>query len=251
MKVAFEIGNRIEMTHVRSASGRKLSERKLGSQLIDFDGVRTAKISVPIIESRVVPLELGDDYEMCFFTNAGLYQCKARIQKRYSEKKMNVMQVFLLTELKKYQRRKFYRLDCMFSIKYRMLSDEEIALRESLKVDKWETEEKKRQCMATLEGIPKEWKEGTISDLSGGGLRFRGRDDMQREAVAEVMLPLSMKNGIVPLTFFIRVVSCTRFQGSPIDFEVRGEFVHIEDDEREIVVKYVFEEQRRRLRKEW
>lgn len=251
MKVAFEIGDRIELTHSKSATGQKLSERKFGSQLLDFDGVRTAKIAMPILESRVIPLEVGDDYEMCFFTNSGLYQCRARIRKRYSESNMHVMEVLFLSELTKYQRRKFYRLDCMFPIKYRLLSDIELKLRERIQQDKWETEEEENQCMAALDEIPKDWKEGTISDLSGGGLRFHGKDQLERGTVVEVMLPLSLKSGVVPLTFFVRVITCMNYEGSRIAFEVRGEFIHIEDAEREIVVKYVFEEQRRRLRKEW
>ena len=251
MKVAFKIGDRIELTHSKSATGQKLSERKFGSQLLDFDGVRTAKIAMPILESRVIPLEVGDDYELCFFTTSGLYQCRARIRRRYSENNMHVMEVLFLTELTKYQRRKFYRLDCMFPVKYRLLSDMELQLRERIQADKWETEEEKDQCMAALEEIPKDWKEGTISDLSGGGLRFHGKDQLERGAVVEVMLPLSLKSGIVPLTFFARVIACMNYEGSRIAFEVRGEFINIEDAEREIVVKYVFEEQRRRLRKEW
>ena len=31
MKVTFEIGDRVEMTHVKSASGQKLAERKYGN----------------------------------------------------------------------------------------------------------------------------------------------------------------------------------------------------------------------------
>lgn len=251
MKIALEIGNRIELTHSKSATGRKLSERKFGSQLLDFDGVRTAQISMPILESRVIPLEVGDDYEMCFFTNSGLYQCKARIRKRYSENNMHVMEVLFLTELTKYQRRKFYRLDCMFPIKYRLLSDDELQLRERMQADKWESEEEKEQCINALDELPKEWKEGTISDLSGGGLRFHGKDQLERGIIVQVMLPLSLKSGIVPLTFFVRVLACMNYEGSLVAFEVRGEFIHIKDAEREIVVKYVFEEQRRRLRREW
>lgn len=180
MKIAFKIGDRIELTHSKSATGQKLSERKFGSQLLDFDGVRTAKIAMPILESRVIPLEVGDDYEMCFFTNSGLYQCRARIRKRYSESKMHVMEVLFLTELTKYQRRKFYRLDCMFPIKYRLLSDIELQLRERIQANQWEAEEEQGQCMAALDEIPKDWREGTISDLSGGGLRFHGKDQLER-----------------------------------------------------------------------
>lgn len=250
MKFTFEIGDRIELTHVRSAMGRKLSERKFGSQLLDYDGEQTAKISMPICENRVVPLEVGDDYNMCFFTNIGLYQCKARIRKRYTENRMYVLDVLFLTELTKYQRRKFYRLDCMFPIKYRMISDVELLLRKRLQTEPWESEEEKERCLLMLAEIPKEWEEGTISDLSGGGMRFHGKYELGRGAMVEVMLPLSLQSGIVPLTFLMQVIACVHYEGSRIAYEIRGEFQNVKGSERETVIKYVFEEQRRRMRKE-
>ncbi len=250
MKITFEIGDRIELTHVKSATGRKLSDKKYGSQVLDYDGIRTVKISMPICENRVVPLETGDDYNLCFFTNAGLYQCKGRIRKRYTENKMYVMDVFFLTDLSKYQRRKFYRLDCMFPIKYRLISDVEETLRERLSANRFESEEEYRRCEQMLDEIPKEWEEGTISDLSGGGMRFHGRKEIERGARIEVMLPLSLQSGIVPLVFMMKILACVHYEGSRIAYEIRGEFQNVKNAEREIVVKYVFEEQRRRLRKE-
>ena len=226
MKITFEIGDRIEMTHIKSAMGRKLSERKYGSQVLDYDGIRTAKIAMPIFENRVVPLEVGDNYNLCFFTNSGLYQCVGKIQKRYAENKMYVMDVFFLTELKKFQRRKFYRLDCMFPIKYRPVPEGE------------------------EDDTPKDWEEGTISDLSGGGMRFHGKQELERGSLIEVMLPLSLQSGIVPLTFLMKIIACVHYEGSRIAYEIRGEFQNVKDTEREVVIKYVFEEQRRRMRKE-
>lgn len=128
MKVAFAIGDRIELMHIKSAIGRKVSDKKYGSQLLDFDGDRTAKIAMPISEGKVIPLEIDDDYHLCFFTNSGLYQCTARIKKRYTENRMYVMDVIFLTPLKKFQRRKFYRLDCLFPIRYRIVPKEQLSL---------------------------------------------------------------------------------------------------------------------------
>ncbi len=248
--VKFEIGDRIELTHIRSAAGGSLSTNKYGSQLLDFDGIRTVKLSMPIYKSRVVPLEVGDVYEMCFFTNGGLYQCKGSIRKRYIEKKMYVMDVMFLNDMKKYQRRKFYRLDCMFPIKYRFISDIETILRERLDRDDFESEEERQSCIQNIEELPKEWEEGTISDLSGGGLRFHGKKSLEKDTIIEVMLPLSFKKGIIPLKFQMKVIACVFFEGSRVAYEIRGEFVKVKDSEREVVVKYVFEEQRRRMRKD-
>ena len=220
MKVAFAIGDRIELMHIKSAIGRKVSDKKYGSQLLDFDGDRTAKIAMPISEGKVIPLEIDDDYHLCFFTNSGLYQCTARIKKRYTENRMYVMDVIFLTPLKKFQRRKFYRLDCLFPIRYRIVPKEQF--------------EKKNEAEQDNEKDEILWEEGTISDLSGGGIRF----------------PLSLQSGIVPLSLYMKVVSCVHFEGSRVAYETRGEFLDINEKERETVIKYVFEEQRRRMRKE-
>lgn len=236
MKVAFAIGDRIELMHIKSAIGRKVSDKKYGSQLLDFDGDRTAKIAMPISEGKVIPLEIDDDYNLCFFTNSGLYQCTAQIKKRYTENRMYVMDVIFLTPLKKFQRRKFYRLDCLFPIRYRIVPKEQF--------------EKKNEAEQDNEKDEILWKEGTISDLSGGGIRFHGNVECKKEDLVEIVLPLSLQSGIVPLSLYMKVVSCVHFEGSRVAYETRGEFLNINEKERETVIKYVFEEQRRRMRKE-
>ncbi len=236
MKVAFAIGDRIELIHIKSAIGRKVSDKKYGSQVLDFDGDRTAKIAMPISEGKVIPLEIDDDYNLCFFTNSGLYQCTAQIKKRYTENRMYVMDVIFLTPLKKFQRRKFYRLDCLFPIRYRIVPKEQF--------------EKKNEAEQDNENEEILWEEGTISDLSGGGIRFHGNAECKKEDLVEIVLPLSLQSGIVPLSLYMKVVSCVHFEGSRVAYETRGEFLNINEKERETVIKYVFEEQRRRLRKE-
>lgn len=236
MKAAFAIGDRIELMHIKSAIGRKVSDKKYGSQVLDFDGDRTAKIAMPIREGKVIPLEIDDDYNLCFFTNSGLYQCTAQIKKRYTENRMYVMDVIFLTPLKKFQRRKFYRLDCLFPIRYRIVPKEQFEKRNEAEHDN-----EKDEIL---------WEEGTISDLSGGGIRFHGNVECKKEDLVEIVLPLSLQSGIVPLSLYMKVVSCVHFEGSRVAYETRGEFLDINEKERETVIKYVFEEQRRRMRKE-
>lgn len=236
MKVTFAIGDRIELMHIKSAIGRKVSDKKYGSQLLDFDGDRTAKIAMPISEGKVIPLEIDDDYNLCFFTNSGLYQCTAQIKKRYTENRMYVMDVIFLTPLKKFQRRKFYRLDCLFPIRYRIVPKEQF--------------EKKNEAEQDKEKDEILWEEGTISDLSGGGIRFHGNVECKKGDFVEIVLPLSLQSGIIPLSLYMKVVSCVHFEGSRVAYETRGEFLNINEKERETVIKYVFEEQRRRMRKE-
>ncbi len=244
------IGDKIELEHLKSATGRALSDKKYGSKLLDYDNVRTAKIAMPLHEGRVIPLEVGDEYTICFFTTAGLYQCIAQITGRSIENNVYVLMVEFITALKKFQRRGFYRLDCLFPIRQREISEEERILAERLIRNNFETEEDRFKCKAELKKISPEWKEAMVSDISGGGIRFHGSEARKEDEIIEIFLPLSMKEELIPIKVKMRVISCSENANSKVSFEVRGEFIDLDESMRELIVKYVFEEQRKRLRKD-
>lgn len=246
----FNIGDRIEMTHTVSALGRALSKNVYCSQVMDFDGVRRAKIYMPIFEGKIIPLETGDEYQICFFTKSGLYRCRARIEKRYIEDNIYMMDVFLLSELRKFQRRQYYRLDCMVELKYRILTEEEQKIRQFLSGDAKVSDEEKVKYEGMLDQMPKEWYDGTSADLSGGGVRFRCDRELDRGGGVEILVPLNFQNGRVRTKFFAKVLSCQNVENMYGVYEIRGEFDGITDTQRELVIQYVFEEQRRRMRKE-
>ena len=250
MNQVFEIGDRIEITHRNSSMNRKTSDKKYASRVLDFDEIRTAKIAAPIQDGHLVPLTVGDDYDLCFFTKAGLYQCVARVKKRYVEKHVSLVEVLFVTDFQKYQRRKFYRLECMFGIKYRRISREEIRLQGLLEADNFETVAEKNKCEEDLKALPKNWKDATITNLSGGGLRFHANEEFDRDEPLQLMLPLSLQSGVVPMKFDAQVIICDRSPNSAMSYDTRCEFVSIRDKEREMIVKYVFEEQRRRMSKD-
>lgn len=245
----FEIGDRIELTQLTSSGFQKVSDKKYGSKVLDFDGIRTAKLAMPIYEGRPIPLDIGDTYQLCFFTKAGMYQCKAVIKKGYTDDKIHVMDVQLTGEMTKFQRRKFYRLDSVFPMKFRAVSDIEILLKEQLEKDNFDTMEDKEICIGAIKKLAKEWQEGTVSDISGGGIRFHSQDEYVADTKMEIMLPLSFSSGIVPVQFIMKVVICNNTEKSRFPYEIRGEFENVKDTERETVIRYVFEEQRRRMRK--
>ena len=104
-KRVINIGDRIDMTHVKSAVRRKLSENTYVSSILDYDGKRSLRISAPMFESRLIPVQVGDEYEFCIYTSTELYKTKARILRRFREGKVFVVEVELLTPLEKFQRR--------------------------------------------------------------------------------------------------------------------------------------------------
>lgn len=248
-RVVINVGDRIELTHVKSALRRKVSANTYTSQLLDYDGLRTAKISMPIYEGKIIPLELEDEFDLCFFTTAGLYRCRAKVTKRLREGNIHMARMIFLSLPKKYQRRQFYRLDCHMPVRYRVLSEEEKTLRDFLDTTVFEDPALMEAYERKLEEYQKGAREAVLTDISGGGIRFQCRQVVEPGNFVEVEIPLAMSDGTVSFRGMVKVVSQVNLPGES-NSEERCEFDHIEKQEREMIVKFVFEEQKRRLRKE-
>lgn len=248
-RVVVNIGDKIEMTHVKSSSRRKLSSNTYGSMLLDYDGKRSAKISMPIYEGKVIPLEVGDEYDLCFFTSAGLYRCRAKVERRFREGTMYVLNMEFLSLPKKYQRRQFFRLDCMNEIRYRLISEKERTLQDFIKENEFEDPMILEAYMRKLEELQRDWKKATMTDISGGGLRFQSSEKLEKETYLEVEVPLLIGDEKTLFKNTAKVVANLEL-GDAGEYAARCEFEHLGSEQRELIVKYVFEEQKRRLRKE-
>lgn len=250
-KAVINIGDKIELTHVKSEFRSRLSKRRYGSKLLDYDGVRSAKIAMPIYEGKVIPLQVGDEYDLCFFTTAGLYRCRAKISNRFREGKMHVIAVEFLSLPKKFQRRMFYRLECMEKIRYRVISEQERILAEFIDSG-IEDEAQRKAYEAKLKEFSGVWEDAFLTDVSGGGVRIQIQCDQEVEpdSFVEVVMVLPVNGKKIRLQCTAKVVATIKRDSGKNAFELRCEFDRIEKDDRELIVKYVFEEQKRRLRKE-
>ncbi len=249
-KAIINIGDKIELTHVKSAYRRKLSDRTYGSKLLDYDGFREAKVSMPIYEGKIVPLELDDEYDLCFFTSFGLFRCRAKVKKRFREGRMHVLLMEFLSLPKKYQRRKFFRLECMMEIRYREISQDEKVLYDLVEADEIEDFEKQLYEKKMRE-LASRWNRALLTDISGGGVRFQCKDKVDPGTYIEVDIPLqTAATGAFKFRCMAKVVAIVDIKNGAYHSELRCEFDNIGREQRESVVKYVFEEQKRRLRKE-
>ena len=101
---------------------------------------------------------VDSEYDMIFFEENSLYQCFARIIDRYKSNNVYVLVIELTSNLRKYQRREYYRFSCALDMCARNLAEEEIQALE------------KNSPYELQPGLP--LKHSVIVDISGGGLRF-------------------------------------------------------------------------------
>ena len=229
------IGDRIELTQTKSTLNRKLSDNKYASQLLDYDGIRTLKISVPLFEGRVVPLDVGDEYQLCFFTSKGMYRC---------------LEMRMITGLTKFQRRQFFRLDCFLDFQYRIISEEEKALRDLIDRNEFSDEAVRANFEKKLIDMNHEWNEAKISDISGGGIRFQCTGEIKQQMTLEFKLPLKENNRIQMIQCMASVIEVFPGMGQNQESTVRCQFEGLDKQTQEKIIKYIFEEQKRRIRKD-
>lgn len=69
------------------------------------------EIMMPIEKGKVILLAVDGQFDLCFYTEKGLYQCFARVLDRYKSNNIYIVVVELTSNLRKRQRREYYRLD--------------------------------------------------------------------------------------------------------------------------------------------
>lgn len=249
-KNIISIGDRIELVQTRSAVRAKVSDSRYASQLLDYDGIRTIKISMPIYEGKMVPLEVNDEYELCFFTSKGMYRCQAKIMRRYRERKLFVLQMQMTSQLTKFQRRQFYRLDCMLDFEYRVVSEEEKALQNLLMTDAFPDETARQTYEKKLRDMRQNWEDARMTDISGGGMRFQCEEDLAADTHLKAKLPLSGVSGIEFIQCSATVIETITLSGGSKQYEARCQFESMDKKTQEKIIKYIFEEQKRRIRKD-
>lgn len=242
------LGNKLEL--VKISNNENGENKTYVSKLLDFTEDDKAYIAMPIERGRIIPLGVGERYFIFFYTDNGLFQCKAVITSRFKHENIFTLEVQFISELEKYQRRQFYRMECNLDISYHVITDEEKLLESKVKLDKFERQEEKEECLKKLEELKSLWQEGTVTDISGGGLRFNSNGEIVSGDSGLVSLNLLTTEGMKNLILGIKIISSIRLVNHWGYHENRVQFKEITKDEREVIVKYIFEEDRRRRRKE-
>ncbi len=244
------IGDKLELKAL-SFSEKKIENGKIyKSQVLDFFSEDTASILMPIEGARVIPLTVGDKYNLCFYTKRGLYQCKAVITERGRINNVYVLTVQFISDLDKFQRRQYYRLEYLLEFKYCIISDMEISIMTRLKNNNFKDEAEKQNYINSLEGMKREWFHGTILDISGGGARFVSEQKHEPDNMLQMLLEFNNRLGAKEFTIQAMIISSAKMINRLGFYEHRVQFIDIFKEEREAIIKFIFEEERRKRKKE-
>jgi len=231
-----EVGNRVELQLVErlrdSDKGRKVYQ----SEVYDIKSEDRLEITMPIEQTKLILLPVDSECDVVFFGKNGLYQCFARIIDRYKVNNVYILVLEIATNLRKYQRRDYYRYSCALEMASRSLEEEEIKAVEQ------------NEGYYLTPGLP--LKQSLIVDISGGGLRFLATYKYEPKSLIYCTYQLLVKGTNKRYELVGKILSVKESETRPGTYEHRVQYINIDETVREEIIKYIFEEERKERRKE-
>lgn len=226
----FTPGVKIEIHPIYRAMAKEQDTSKIYlskvNQILEDNKI---EIMMPMEQAKYVLLPKDAIYNMITYSANGLHQCNVKIGNRYKNGNVYIQIVEIVTPVKRYQRREFYRYDCSLPVYCRHLSPEE---RDTLD---WDQDVRGIEC--------------TAIDLGGGGIRFLTTAVFDVQVPVVCIIPLEMKGQMKEIQAMGKILSIKPVKQERESREVRVQFEKISNVAREEIIQFIFEDERKRRSK--
>lgn len=238
----------------------QVAEKEYQSKLLDILEDDTVSIAMPIQKSQVILLEVGQRCCLTFYTERGLYSAQSVVTRRYKANNIYIAELKTLEKPKKIQRREFYRFRCAMEIEYCTIPEKSFnaALEMIYNMETTRgltTLQEKVKAVELLKDVDAKkntqlivMKRAMLTDISGGGIKFRTQGEI--ENLNDLYLIFSLDHGITYTRVFGKIIASEKAADQYNVYEHRLKFTDISSDERERIVRYILNEERKIRQKE-
>lgn len=229
-------GCRVDLQAIqRSTSPEEIEgpRRSHQSQVLDILSEDRIEISMPMEKSKLILLPVDGEYDLYFYSDNGLYQCYARVVDRYKNNSLYVLVMDLTSNLRRYQRREYYRFSCALEMNSRQLEEEEISVAD-------------KGVNSLIPELP--LKSSVVVDISGGGLRFVANYAYEAQSMILCKYRLLIEGRVKEYSLLGRVLAVRELENRKGIYEHRVQYVNMDSEDREEIIKYIFDEERKTLK---
>lgn len=231
-------GQRVEMKAVKRTSLKEdQTERVYVSKVYDIISDDQIEIEMPIEQTKLILLPVDGEYEIFFYAGAVLYECVGRVIDRYKTNNVYILLFEIETNLRKHQRREYYRYNCALDMETRSLCEEEI----------FDAGDKK-DVFRLVPGLP--LQRSIIVDISGGGLRFISDAVYEAGSMIVCRYQLFVKGQSKTYEIVGKVLSVKELDNRKGSFEHRVQYLNVNNQTREEIIQFIFDEERRHRQKD-
>jgi len=229
------VGDKIELSRKKGGE-RKKEEAAYVSQVLDIRDDDVVVAAMPISEGHIVPIEIGARLEAYFYTTQGIYKSLCTVTERGKEGNVYYCGLELIGKFEKFQRREYYRLPCIINADIIPIEGEDAFDYSKEHIIPEKCYEDKRP--------------GTIVDISGGGVRIMSDIRFNKNDYIFLRFTLEMNIGVKEMEFMGTVVLSMESPNRANYYDSRIEFIEVTSEQRDNIVKYIFEQQRKIQKRE-
>lgn len=228
-------GDKIDIHYLHQSNSKPLK-----SSVYDILNDTELEIVMPTLGGKMILFQVGIACQYYFYTDKGVYTCEAVVKERKRKGNFYVLQLKITSNLKKFQRRDFFRFQCLIDFSYYKIS-KEVALLETTE-ELLQEIEKSEYC--------NEKKLACTRDLSGGGIRFNAYESI--EVGTKLLNEIHLSNDKIDHTFYLvsEVIHCEPMEQDKDKWVIRAKWYFKNKKERDMMVRFVFEEDRKKRKKE-
>lgn len=226
------LGDKIEMQEMEhSISASPEQQKKIyNSTVYDILSEDTLEITMPMEQTKLILLPVDQEFDLVFYGATGLYQCFARIVDRYRSNNVYILRVELTSNLRKYQRREYYRFACALEMCSRNLEEEELQAIEE------------RTPYILQQNLP--LRRSVIVDISGGGLRFMSVQKYEPGCLIYCSYYLVKDGQRKQYEVIGKVLAVRELENRPGTYEHRVQYHDLDNSVREEIIRFIFEQER-------
>ncbi len=193
---------------------------KLISQVLDTIDERHIFIAMPIVSNMVVPIPTGEIIQIKYAKKSiGVFAFSARVLSRKHSEHLSYMKIERLSDVKKVQRRDYFRLDIVLDVQMELVSSDGIENRKSFSA--------------------------LTKDISGGGLRLISKTRVTANDIVDIVIKAD--SGSIQARG--RIIRCVPYEGSGSEYDIAVSFDNIQDQSRTQIVSFIFNYQRKMKKK--
>lgn len=219
----------------RQQNGEDIEVKLYKSSVMDLLSENSMELSMPTESGRMVLFQIGLRCEAVVYTGKGMYKVNAVARERYKKDNLYMLVMDILDEPVKFQRREFFRISYVSDMKYYRVTPEiaDLQTTEELFVAVHNPDKKLPQY------------HGIIQDISGGGIKFAS--EYSEKAGSYIVIELRLVNSKFDETFYLlcRIVEGDLRNEAVDKVSNRAKFIYKDLKDRETIVRFVFEEERR------
>ncbi len=240
MKIAQILpGTKVDIYLIQKNNEDTKDKKKPAYRTAVFDAGKEDSLDLvmPIEGTKLQILPKNIRFEFDFYQEKDIYVADGIVTDHIKKGIHYLMRVKFITPLKKIQRREYFRMECYLPLSF-------------LGVDEKAVDCKRlKDLQIMMDEEPETEYKGTLLDISGGGARFIAAKLLEEYKHIFMRFQIQHENKNETVECVAEII-CTEKMQDVNKYVYRVKFKFKEDRTKDLIIRYIFDEQRRIRKKE-